>query len=335
MAASWCGKAFLEIDVCGSNRNNIKGLRRDYFCKALFWFYLWSDRRLADRSQSLVMNWIQAPTQSPMFWFESSGSMLAWLIRTLYVWVVCEVCAGVLWGESGVALAVFILSVFPRSLSFPPPSRHCVLHQPPSIPQSFEKVGALFSFVTPLFQKASLIETAGTKKKKRKKKIALKVRKLSRVSKNEESKAAAKMTKRFAHAAECLDCIVRPCVQNPWYCLHSPINVFCMVWSCCHGDPRIGRLKRGNVCMEGVREKEKGAPLAWVLTDGLTQEHGAECVHAQWYAQIVILLNLQPCHVLQLYFLPFCFVFFYLCVPSPMSSHLLHLLHWLGMLHLL
>lgn len=47
---------------------------------------------------------------------------------------------------------------------------------------------------------------------------------------------------------------------------------FCMVWSCCHGDPRIGRLKkkRGDVCMEGVREKEKGAPLACVQTDGLT-----------------------------------------------------------------
>lgn len=32
--------------------------------------------------------------------------------------------------------------------------------------------------------------------------------------------------------------------------------------------------------MEGVREKEKGAPLACLLTDGLTPEHGTVCVHA-------------------------------------------------------
>ncbi len=32
--------------------------------------------------------------------------------------------------------------------------------------------------------------------------------------------------------------------------------------------------------MEGVREKEKGALLACLLTDGLTQEHGTVCVHA-------------------------------------------------------
>lgn len=68
--------------------------------------------------------------------------------------VVC-VCVYVCFsGASGFALAVFILSVFPRSLS--PPSRHCVLHQPPSIPQSFEKVGVLFlffcySFVSEIF----------------------------------------------------------------------------------------------------------------------------------------------------------------------------------------
>ncbi|KAK5888851.1 hypothetical protein CesoFtcFv8_014906 [Champsocephalus esox] len=40
---------------------------------------------------------------------------------------------------------------------------------------------------------------------------------------------AATVMKWSAYAAECIDCIVRPCVQNPWYCLHSPINVFCMV----------------------------------------------------------------------------------------------------------
>lgn len=42
------------------------------------------------------------------------------------------------------------------------------------------------------------------------------------------SKAAAVM-KWSAYAAECIHCIVRPCVQNPWYCLHSLINVFCMI----------------------------------------------------------------------------------------------------------
>lgn len=54
--------------------------------------------------------------------------------------------------------------------------------------------------------------------------------------------------------------------------------------------------------MEGVREKEKGAPLACVLTDGLTPEHGTVCYHAYWYAQIVIWLNLLSCHVLLLFF---------------------------------
>lgn len=137
------------------------------------------------------------------------------------------------------------------------------------------------------------------------------------------------MKKWSAYAAECIHCIVRPCVQNPWYCLHSLINVFCMVWSCCHGDPRIGRLKRGNVCMEGVREKEKGAPLACLLTDGLTQKHGALCVHAYWYAWIVILLNLLSSHALQLFLL----FRLYLCVPAPMSSCLLQLMPWVGKLH--
>lgn len=141
--------------------------------------------------------------------------------------------------------------------------------------------------------------------------------------------------KRCAYAAaECIDCIVRPCVQNPWYCLHSPINVFCMVWSCCHGDPRIGRLKRGDVCMEGVREKEKGAPLACLLTDWLTPEHGTLCVYAYWYAPIVILLNLLSCHISQLspfffFFLSFRVIMCGIVCPSPRviaSAPILHLL---------
>lgn len=154
---------------------------------------------------------------------------------------------------------------------------------------------------------------------------------------NDESKAAA-MMKRSAYAAECIDCIVRPCVQNPWYCLHSPINVFCMVWSCCHGDPRIGRLKRGNVCMEGVREKEKGAPLACVLTDGLTPEHGTVCYHAYWYAQIVIWLNLLSCHVLLLFFCVCVFFFLILFpfVPSCLAVCLCsHVITSAPVLHLL
>lgn len=83
------------------------------------------------------------------------------------------------------------------------------------------------------------------------------------------SKAATVM-KWSAYAAECIDCIVRPCVQNPWYCLHSPINVFCMVWSCCHGDPRIGRLKWADVCMEGVSERERERSTACMSVDWQT-----------------------------------------------------------------
>lgn len=63
--------------------------------------------------------------------------------------------------------------------------------------------------------------------------------------------------------------------------------------------------------MEGVREKEKGAPLACVLTDGLTPEHGTVCYHAYWYAQIVIWLNLLSCHVLLLFL--FVLIFFSFC----------------------
>lgn len=206
---------------------------------------------------------------------------------------------------SGFALAVFILSVFPRSLFPPTPlplSRHCVLHQTPSIPQSFEKVGALFSFLLLLlcFRESVTYWNREKQKKERKKKD--KTRGVASEWKDDKlcqkTRSVAAALKRWsAYAAECIDCIVRPCVQKPWYCLHSLINVFCMVWCCCHGDPRIGRLKRGNVCMKGVGEKEKGALLAWSLTDGLTQEHGTVCAHAYWSAQIVVLLNLLPSHV--------------------------------------
>lgn len=235
------------------------------------------------------------------------------------VWVLVSVCTVCVWcsGAGGFALAVFILSVFPRSLS--PPSRHCVLHQPPSILRASRRlVCSFFSFVTPLFQKASLIETERNKIEKKKihlkdTGVDLKWNDIVSKTKRVDFSKAATMMKWSAYAAECIDCIVRPCVQNPWYCLHSPINVFCMEWSCCHGDPRIGRLKRGDVCMEGVREKEKGAPLACLLTDGLTQEHGTVCVHAYWYARIVILLNLLSCHV-------YIYIFFWIIMCNIASQ---------------
>lgn len=228
----------------------------------------------------------------------------------------------------------FLLSVFPLFFSCPYFILFCIKF-PTSLRAARRLVCSFFSFVTPLFQKASLIETERNKKGKKKEKKQEKKndilkerrgrsdvkwfsfpKKMKRV---DFSKAAA-MMKWSAYAAECIDCIVRPCVQNPWYCLHSPINVFCMVWSCCHGDPRIGRLKGGDVCMEGAREKEKGAPLACVLTDGLTREHGTVCVHAYWCARVVILLNLLPCHVpLLLSRLPFVII---MCsVVSQLPCH--------------
>lgn len=65
----------------------------------------------------------------------------------------------------GFALAVFILSVFPRSLS-PPHVIVFRINPLPSLRASRRLVRSFFSFVTPLFQKASLIETERNKEKK-------------------------------------------------------------------------------------------------------------------------------------------------------------------------
>lgn len=82
--------------------------------------------------------------------------------------------------------------------------------------------------------------------------------------------------------------------------------------------------------MEGVREKEKGARL---LTDGLT---------AAWLSVCSCLLICSGCDIIELaVFLSLAtFSFFVIVFPfclfasSPMSSHLLQLLHWLETLHL-
>lgn len=141
------------------------------------------------------------------------------------------------WSGRGFALAVFILSVFPRSLSppLPPLTSLCSASNPFHPSELREGWCALFfAFVTPLFQrKASLIETEGDKKKGEIKKKKKRQNQRSSLGvkgcvKNEERITAA--LKRWpASAAECIHCIVRPCVQKPWYCLHSLINVFCMV----------------------------------------------------------------------------------------------------------
>lgn len=65
----------------------------------------------------------------------------------------------------GFALAVFILSVFPRSLS-PPHVIVFRINPLPSLRASRRLVRSFFSFVAPLFQKASLIETERNKEKK-------------------------------------------------------------------------------------------------------------------------------------------------------------------------
>lgn len=106
----------------------------------------------------------------------------------------------------------------------------------PSLRASRRLVRSFFSFVAPLFQKASLIETERNKEKKkqhspRTSRFEVKLLlffSLQKAKRANISKAAAVM-KWSAYAAECIHCIVRPCVQNPWYCLHSLINVFCMV----------------------------------------------------------------------------------------------------------
>lgn len=66
-------------------------------------------------------------------------------------------------GARGFALAVFILSVFPRSLS-PPHVIVFRINPLSSLRASRRLVRTFFSFVTPLFQRASFIETERNKK---------------------------------------------------------------------------------------------------------------------------------------------------------------------------
>lgn len=127
-----------------------------------------------------------------------------------------------------------------------------------------------------------------------------------------------------AYAAECIDCIVRPCVQNPWYCLHSPINVFCMVWSCCHGDPRIGRLKKRR-CLHGRSERERERSTACMSVDWRTDTRAWHSVCSRllicsdWYYWTCCLVMSCCC-----LFCPFCIIMCNVVCPSwQLSCHLL------------
>lgn len=226
--------------------------------------------------------------------------------------------------ESGALERVALRWPFLFSLCFlvlsssPPLPNHVIvfcINPLPSLRASRRLVRSFFSFVTPFVSESDTYWNTRTQKRrfffsnKGQTKGVVLVQQLKGDSKKEA------ITKRSACVAECIDCIVRPCVQNPWYCLQSPINVFCMVWSCCHGDPRIGRLKRGNVCMEGVGEKEKGARL---LTDGLT---------AAWLSVCSCLLICSGCDIIELAvflslatFSVFVVVFLFVCLP-PLPCH--------------
>lgn len=279
-----------------------------------------------------------------MFWFKSSGSLLTWLIRTLYVCVVWGSCRSVVVRREWLCAGRFY-SLCVSSFSLFPPPRHCVLHQPPSIPQSFEKVGALFSLLLLLlcFRKRHLLKQQEPKKKKRGgKKISFK------------SETFKPCVQKWGEQSCCEDDeAVRPCSRVPW--LHcealcaEPLVLPSLPDQCfLHGmillswRPKNWKIKKRQ-CLHGRSERERERSTACMGVDWQT-DTGA------WRNVCSPLMICSDCDIIELAalsciaavlfwgFLPFCFVclfgcFFYLFVPSPMSSHLLQLLHWLGMLH--
>lgn len=103
-----------------------------------------------------------------MFQFTNSSFCVKWGYQKVCVFI---------WGcvrKRDVVEWVALRWPFLFSLCFPvlslAPSRHCVLHQPPSIPQSFEKVGALFLFFCYSFvsENFSLLKQRETKKEEKK-----------------------------------------------------------------------------------------------------------------------------------------------------------------------
>lgn len=171
--ASCFGDDFIEINVCGCTIKSIIGMRNEDFDKAQCFDLNWEMNR--DLSQSLVTNWHQSlPGRWCLVGSKSVANVRIWkfwfYVYVAYQNTVCMCC--VRWvrkccDEARVALRwPFLFSLCFLVLSLPP-SRHCVLHQPPSIPQSFEKVGALFSLLLLLlcFRKRHLLKQQEPKKR--------------------------------------------------------------------------------------------------------------------------------------------------------------------------
>lgn len=78
-----------------------------------------------------------------------------------------------------------------------------------------------------------------------------------------------------AYATERIDCIVRPCVQNPWYCLHSPDQCFLHGMILLSWRPKNWKIKKRR-CLHGRSERDRGRSAArmcvcaCVLTGRLT-----------------------------------------------------------------
>lgn len=86
--------------------------------------------------------------------------------------------------------------------------------------------------------------------------------------------------------------------------------------------------------MRGVREKEKGAPLACLVTDGLTQEHGTVCSRLLICSGgDIIELAVLSCLATVSFFFFFCPFRAITCNAVSQSPTILHLLHCVDMLH--
>lgn len=196
----------------------------------------------------------------------------------------------------------FLFSLCFPVLSLPPHVIVFCINPPPFLRASRRLVCSFFSFVTPLFLKSSLIEAEINKEKNNNFKGYFKwlwsrfEKKwfLSPKWRDDFSKTAV-MFKWCAYAAECIYCIVRPCVQSPWYCLHSPITVSAWYDLVVMETQELEDIKEAMFAWKELKRGRKPHRFACALTDGLTQVHGTVCVYAHWSAWVVILLNLLPC----------------------------------------
>lgn len=145
---------------------------------------------------------------------------------------------------------------------------------------------------------------------------------------------AATMMKWSAYAAECTDCIVRPCVQNPWYCLHSPINVPLHGMILLSWRPKNWKIKKRR-CLHERSERERERSTACMSGDWRIDTRA-------WHSVCSRLLICSDCDIIELAVLS-CLAtvsFFFPFVPSHVmlcpSSHvitILHLLHCVEILH--